>query len=187
VLATACAQLAAWSGDGRAGELQVAVNVSARQFRQADFVDQLHGLLQRSGADPTRLKLELTESLVLDNVADTIARMNAIKQLGVTFSMDDFGTGYSSLSYLTRLPLDQLKIDRAFVSRLPDNQSDAVIAQTIVTMGRSLGLTVIAEGVETAAQCEFLDRHGCHGYQGFMFGRPVPVDEFRRSLRDAAD
>jgi len=187
VLATACAQLAAWRGDARAGELQVAVNVSARQFRQADFVDQLQALLQRSGADPTRLKLELTESLVLDNVADTIARMNAIKQLGVSFSMDDFGTGYSSLSYLTRLPLDQLKIDRAFVSRLPDNQSDAIIAQTIVTMGRSLGLKVIAEGVETAAQCEFLDRHGCHGYQGFMFGRPVPVDEFTRLLPPAPD
>jgi EAL domain-containing protein (putative c-di-GMP-specific phosphodiesterase class I) len=154
----------------------VAVNVSARQFRQADFVDQLRELLERSGADPTRLKLELTESLVLDNVADTIARMNAIKLLGVTFSMDDFGTGYSSLSYLTRLPLDQLKIDRAFVSRLPDNQSDAVIAQTIVTMGRSLGLKVIAEGVENEAQRQFLDRHGCHGYQGFLFGRPLPVE-----------
>jgi EAL domain-containing protein (putative c-di-GMP-specific phosphodiesterase class I) len=99
--------------------------------------------------------------------------------------MDDFGTGYSSLSYLTRLPLDQLKIDRAFVSRLPDNQSDAIIAQTIVTMGRSLGLKVIAEGVETPAQCEFLDRHGCHGYQGFMFGRPAPVDEFTLLLGHA--
>ncbi|HCV12839.1 MAG TPA: hypothetical protein DGC76_03925 [Candidatus Accumulibacter sp.] len=187
VLATACAQLAAWNDERRVRELQVAVNVSARQFRQADFVDQLHEVLQRSGADPTRLKLELTESLVLDNVADTIARMNAIKQLGVSFSMDDFGTGYSSLSYLTRLPLDQLKIDRAFVSRLPDNQSDAIIAQTIVTMGRSLGLKVIAEGVETAAQCEFLERHGCHGYQGFMFGRPMPAGAFEQLLRDAPD
>jgi EAL domain-containing protein (putative c-di-GMP-specific phosphodiesterase class I) len=135
VLETACAQLQAWSVEARTCDLQVAVNVSARQFRQADFVDQLRKLIERSGADPLRLKLELTESLVLDNVADTIAKMNAIKQFGVSFSMDDFGTGYSSLSYLTRLPLDQLKIDRAFVSRLPDNQSDAVIAQTIVTMG----------------------------------------------------
>jgi diguanylate cyclase (GGDEF)-like protein/PAS domain S-box-containing protein len=182
VLETACDQLKAWSVDARTRDLQVAVNVSARQFRQADFIEQLHELLERSGADPTRLKLELTESLVLHNVTDTIAKMNAIKLLGVTFSMDDFGTGYSSLSYLTRLPLDQLKIDRAFVSRLPDNQSDAVIAQTIVTMGRSLGLTVIAEGVESEAQRQFLDGHGCHGYQGFLFGRPLPVEAFEQLL-----
>ena len=183
VLETACAQIKVWSDDARTSQLQVAVNVSARQFRQADFVDQLRELLARSGAEPARLKLELTESLVLDNVADTIARMNAIKRLGVTFSMDDFGTGYSSLSYLTRLPLDQLKIDRAFVSRLPDTQSDAVIAQTIVTMGRSLGLKVIAEGVENEAQRQFLARHGCHGYQGYLFGRPLPVKAFEQLLR----
>jgi diguanylate cyclase (GGDEF)-like protein len=187
VLETACDQLKAWSVDARTRDLQVAVNVSARQFRQADFIEQLHELLEHSGADPTRLKLELTESLVLDNVTDTIAKMNAIKLLGVTFSMDDFGTGYSSLSYLTRLPLDQLKIDRAFVSRLPDNQSDAVIAQTIVTMGRSLGLTVIAEGVESEAQRQFLDGHGCHGYQGFLFGRPLPVEAFEQLLPSGAD
>jgi diguanylate cyclase (GGDEF)-like protein/PAS domain S-box-containing protein len=186
VLETACDQLKAWSVDARTRELQVAVNVSARQFRQADFIEQLHELLEGSGADPTRLKLELTESLVLDNVTDTIAKMNAIKLLGVTFSMDDFGTGYSSLSYLTRLPLDQLKIDRAFVSRLPDNQSDAVIAQTIVTMGRSLGLKVIAEGVESEAQRQFLDAHGCHGYQGFLFGRPLPVEAFEQLLQSGS-
>jgi diguanylate cyclase (GGDEF)-like protein/PAS domain S-box-containing protein len=184
VLETACAQITAWATDARTRELQVAVNVSARQFRQADFVDQLRELLERSGAEPTRLKLELTESLVLDNVADTIAKMHAIKLLGVSFSMDDFGTGYSSLSYLTRLPLDQLKIDRAFVRRLPDNQSDAVIAQTIVTMGRSLGLKVIAEGVENEAQRQFLANHGCHGYQGFLFSRPLPVEAFEQFLRE---
>jgi diguanylate cyclase (GGDEF)-like protein/PAS domain S-box-containing protein len=184
VLETACAQIKAWATDARTRELQVAVNVSARQFRQADFVDQLRDLLERSGAEPTRLKLELTESLVLDNVVDTIGKMNAIKLLGVSFSMDDFGTGYSSLSYLTRLPLDQLKIDRAFVRRLPDNQSDAVIAQTIVTMGCSLGLKVIAEGVENEAQRQFLARHGCHGYQGFLFSRPLPVEAFEQFLRE---
>ncbi|EXI81832.1 MAG: Bacteriophytochrome cph2 [Candidatus Accumulibacter sp. BA-94] len=161
----------------------MAVNVSARQFRQADFVDQLAAILRHSGAEPTRLKLELTESLVLDNVADTITKMNAIKRLGVTFSMDDFGTGYSSLSYLTRLPLDQIKIDRAFVNRLPDNQSDAVIAQTIVTMGRSLGLKVVAEGVENEAQYRFLDSHGCDGYQGYLFSRPLASDDFARFLK----
>ncbi|MEF8702326.1 MAG: EAL domain-containing protein [Candidatus Accumulibacter sp. UW26] len=182
VLETACAQLVQWAAQAPTRELQIAVNVSARQFRQTDFVDQLRQLLQRSGAPPTQLKLELTESLVLDNVSDTIAKMNAIRLIGVTFSLDDFGTGYSSLSYLTRLPLDQIKIDRAFVNRLPDNQSDAVIAQTIVTMGRSLGLKVIAEGVESEAQHQFLDRHGCHGYQGFLFSRPLPIAAFEELL-----
>ena len=166
-------------------ELQVAVNVSARQFRQVDFVEQVRKVVTRSGIDPTRLKLELTESLVLDNVEDTIEKMSAIKLLGVLFSMDDFGTGYSSLSYLTRLPLDQLKIDRAFVTQLPDNKSDAIIAQTIVTMGRSLGLNVIAEGVETEAQQEFLETHGCHASQGFLFSRPIPVDEFEQFLQQS--
>jgi diguanylate cyclase (GGDEF)-like protein/PAS domain S-box-containing protein len=185
VLETACAQLKLWSDDALTRELQVAVNVSARQFRQADFVEQVRRVVLSSGIDPTRLKLELTESLVLDNVEDTIEKMNAIKLLGVLFSMDDFGTGYSSLSYLTRLPLDQLKIDRAFVSQLPDNRSDAIIAQTIVTMGRSLGLNVIAEGVETEAQHAFLESHGCHAYQGFLFSRPVPVDEFEQFVQQS--
>jgi EAL domain-containing protein (putative c-di-GMP-specific phosphodiesterase class I) len=181
VLETACAQLKAWSVEARTRELQVAVNVSARQFRQADFVEQLRTVIERSGADPLRLKLELTESLVLDNVADTIAKMNAIKQLGVTFSMDDFGTGYSSLSYLTRLPLDQLKIDRAFVSRLPDNQSDAVIAQTIVTMGRSLGLKVIAEGVENEAQRQFLDAMAVTAIRVSLSVAPCPSKHLNSS------
>jgi len=183
VLETACAQLKAWSAEARTRALQLAVNVSPRQFRQADFVGQVQALLLRSEIDPTRLKLELTESLVLDNVTDTIEKMNAIKLLGVKFSMDDFGTGYSSLSYLTRLPLDQLKIDRSFVSQLPGNKSDAIIAQTIVTMGRSLGLDVIAEGVETEAQHVFLEGHGCHAYQGFLFSRPLPAAEFERFMQ----
>ncbi len=185
VLETACAQLKAWSADLQTRSLQLAVNVSPRQFRQADFVEQVQALLLRSGIDPALLKLELTESLVLDNVADTIEKMNAIKLLGVKFSMDDFGTGYSSLSYLTRLPLDQLKIDRSFVTQLPGNQSDAIIAQTIVTMGRSLGLNVIAEGVESEAQKAFLESHGCHAYQGFLFSRPLPVAEFTQFLRQS--
>ncbi|WP_300450874.1 PAS domain S-box protein [Accumulibacter sp.] len=186
VLTTACAQLKAWAGMAHTRELQIAVNVSARQFRQADFVEVLKQVLATSGAEPRRLKLELTESLVLDNVADTIAKMNAIKLLGVTFAMDDFGTGYSSLSYLTRLPVDQLKIDRAFVSRLPDNQSDAVIAQTIVTMGRSLGLKVVAEGVENEEQRRFLGSQGCHGYQGFLFSRPLTIEAFEAFLASSA-
>jgi len=182
VLATACAQLKAWSEDARTRDLQLAVNVSPREFRQADFVDQIREVMEASGANPKRLKLELTESLVLDNVEDTIRKMQTIKALGIAFSLDDFGTGYSSLSYLTRLPLDQLKIDRAFVLKLPDNTSDGIITQTIITMAAGLGLNAIAEGVETEAQREFLERHGCHAYQGYLFSRPLPLAEFERFL-----
>ena len=182
VLATACNQLVKWSSDARTRDLQLAVNVSPREFRQTDFVDQVREVLDVSGANPKRLKLELTESLVLDNVEDTIRKMQTIKKLGIAFSLDDFGTGYSSLSYLTRLPLDQLKIDRAFVLKLPDNTSDGIIAQTIITMAAGLGLNAIAEGVETEAQREFLERHGCHAYQGYLFSRPLPLAEFERFI-----
>ena len=178
VLETACQQIRRWADNEDTRHLQVAVNVSARQFRQPDFVDQVRDVLARTGATPASLKLELTESLVLDNVEETIQTMQEIKKLGVFFSMDDFGTGQSSLSYLTQLPLDQLKIDRAFVTKLPDSPSDAVIAQTIITMGRSLGLDVIAEGVETEAQCHFLDKNGCHAYQGYLFSKPLAADDF---------
>ena len=182
VLEAACIQLERWSHDAAARDLQLAVNVSARQFHQPDFVEQVQRVLERSGADPARLKLELTESLVLDNVKDTISKMRAIKLLGVSFSMDDFGTGYSSLAYLTRLPLDQLKIDRSFVLNLPGNRNDSIIVQTVITMGRSLGLNVIAEGVENEAQRVFLESYGCHAYQGFLFSRPLPLAEFEKFL-----
>jgi diguanylate cyclase (GGDEF)-like protein/PAS domain S-box-containing protein len=182
VLETACAQLAAWSVDERARELVLAVNVSARQFHQPDFVEQVTEALRLSGADPRRLKLELTESMVLDNVEDTIEKMQRLKALGISFSMDDFGTGYSSLSYLTRLPLDQIKIDRSFVLNLPSDTNDGIIARTIITMGRSLALEVIAEGVETTGQREFLERHGCHAYQGYLYGKPLPVADFETLL-----
>jgi diguanylate cyclase (GGDEF)-like protein/PAS domain S-box-containing protein len=178
VLATACAQLKAWSGDARLCSLQLAVNVSPREFRQSDFAEQVRRIIESSGANPARLKLELTESLVLDNVEDTILKMQTIKKLGIAFSLDDFGTGYSSLSYLTRLPLDQLKIDRSFVLKLPDNVSDGIVTQTIITMAAGLGLNAIAEGVETEVQREFLERHGCHAYQGYLFSRPLPLEEF---------
>lgn len=180
VLATACARLKAWSDDPRTRDLQLAVNISPREFRQADFVEQIRGVLADSGANPARLKLELTESLVLDNVEDTIRKMQAIRAMGIAFSLDDFGTGYSSLSYLTRLPLSQLKIDRAFVLNLPDNISDCIVTQTIIAMAAGLGLNVIAEGVETKAQREFLGRHGCHAYQGYLFSRPLPLADFER-------
>lgn len=182
VLETACAQLKTWAGDARTRDLRLAVNVSARQFRQDGFVDQVTRALANAEAPATRLKLELTESLVLDDVEDTIKKMQALQQLGVGFSMDDFGTGYSSLSYLTRLPLDQLKIDQSFVRNLPDNPNDAAVAQAIITLARSLELAVIAEGVETEAQRAFLDQHGCPTYQGYLFSRPVLLAQFEQLL-----
>ncbi len=142
----------------------------------------LENLLRESGADPARLKIELTESLVIDNVADSISRMLALQALGISFSMDDFGTGFSSLSYLKRLPLDQLKIDRSFVRDLAHDPNDAAIVQTIITMGRTLGLHVIAEGVESEAQLAFLAGHGCHAYQGYLFSRPLALPEFEELL-----
>jgi EAL domain-containing protein (putative c-di-GMP-specific phosphodiesterase class I) len=185
VLETACNLIKTWESESHTRELQLAVNVSPRQFRQADFVAQVQRVLNASGANPVRLKLELTESLVLDNIEDTIVKMSALKQLGIGFSMDDFGTGYSSLSYLTLLPLDQLKIDRSFVMNLPGNKRDEIIAQTIVTLGRGLGMNVIAEGVETKAQQEFLEAHGCHAFQGYLFSRPLPVQELNAYLARA--
>jgi diguanylate cyclase (GGDEF)-like protein len=174
VLRTACTHLAAWSTHLETAGLVLAVNVSARQFRQNDFVAQVLGALAAAGADPQRLELELTESLLLDDVENTIAKMNALKAEGVSFSLDDFGTGYSSLAYLKRLPLNQLKIDRSFVRDITTDSNDAVIARTIVALGQSLGLTVIAEGVETEAQREFLVANNCHAFQGYLFGRPEP-------------
>jgi len=178
VLEMACGQLKTWECNARTIELQLAVNVSARQFRQPDFVAQVRKILERSCANPARLKLELTESLVLEDVEDTIEKMLAIKQLGVSFSMDDFGTGYSSLSYLARLPLDQIKIDRSFVRNLPGKSNDETIARAIITLGQGLAMNVIAEGVETEAQRDFLEAHGCFAYQGFLFSRPLPLEEF---------
>ena len=182
VLETACAQLKAWATNDHARELMLAVNVSPRQFAAPDFAHQVRSVLAASGANPQRLKLELTESLALDNIEDTIEKMKLLKALGITFSMDDFGTGYSSLAYLTQLPLDELKIDRSFVLNLPDNSTDGIIARTIITMGRSLSLKVVAEGVETEQQREFLERHGCHAYQGYLYSRPLPQGRFEEFL-----
>ena len=182
VLQSACAQLKCWEHDPVTCDLQIAVNVSARQFQQADFVAQVQGVLKDNGVNPMRLKLELTESLVLDNIGDVIEKMNQIKQLGVSFSMDDFGTGYSSLAYLTHLPIDQLKIDKSFVENIPGKSSDEMIARTIISMGQGLGMSVIAEGVETELQRAFLERHGCHTYQGYLFSRPLSVEQLEAYL-----
>ncbi len=186
VLRSACEQLARWQGDVRRAHLCLSVNVSARQFRQADFVDQVVQEMARSKVRPQQLKLELTESLVLDNLNDTIAKMLQLRERGVQFSLDDFGTGYSSLSYLTRLPLHELKIDQSFVRNLGLRPTDDVIVQTIIGMASTLGLDVIAEGVETEQQKNFLARHGCHLYQGYLLGRPMPVAELEAMVLRAA-
>ena len=182
VLRTACAQLAEWARYAPRADLQMAVNVSALQFRQDDFVDQVRAALETTGANPRLLKLELTESLVLDNVQDTIEKMRELKALGLRFSMDDFGTGQSSLTYLTRLPLDQLKIDQSFIRNLGKHAADAVMVQTIIGMAETLDLEVIAEGVETDEQREFLAAHGCQLFQGFLFARPLPASDLETLL-----
>jgi EAL domain-containing protein (putative c-di-GMP-specific phosphodiesterase class I) len=184
VLSTACKRLAQWGEQPHTAGLAIAINVSARQFRHPDFVSQVLSALADAGADPHRLKIELTESLLLDDIEATVAKMTTLKAAGVSFSLDDFGTGYSSLAYLKRLPLDQLKIDRSFVRDVLTDPNDAVIARTIVALGQSLGLSVIAEGVETEAQRAFLAAHNCQGYQGYLFGRPQaedPVPEVARA------
>ncbi len=182
VLETACAQLASWQADAHFNQLTIAVNVSARQFREAAFVSQVRDALNNSGIRPEILKLELTESLVLDNVENTISKMQELKTLGVKFSMDDFGTGYSSLSYLSRLPMDQLKIDQSFVRDITTDRGDAAIVQTIIAMAKALDLHVIAEGVETQEQRDFLELRGCQAYQGYFFARPVPVRELELNI-----
>ena len=178
VMQTACAQLKIWSDSHLTRELQIAVNVSASQFRQSNFVETLCDVLQNSGANPALLKLELTEGVVLHNIEEMINRMTEIKALGVTFSLDDFGTGFSSLSYLKRLPLDQVKIDQSFVRDISIDPNDAAIVHAIIAMTRSLGMESIAEGVETTEQLGFLRNSGCTNYQGYLFGKPMPVLEW---------
>jgi diguanylate cyclase (GGDEF)-like protein/PAS domain S-box-containing protein len=185
VLETACGQLASWSDRSELAHLTLSVNVSAHQFRQSDFASQVLAVLATTGADPQRLKLELTESLLVHDIEEVIEKMFILRAKGVGFSLDDFGTGYSSLSYLKRLPLDQLKIDRSFVRDILVNPSDAAIARTIVTLAESLGLNAVAEGVETKAQQDFLASAGCHAYQGYLFSRPLPLNEFEKFARSA--
>ncbi len=174
ILRTACMQLAAWARAPARRHLTMAVNVSAGQFQQDDFVQQVREVLAETGAPAGQLKIELTESLMLHQIEDVIARMKALRAVGVRFSLDDFGTGFSSLAYLKRLPLQQLKIDQGFVRDILQDPNDAAIAQTVIALGHSLGLEVIAEGVETAAQRDALAAWGCHLYQGYLFSQPLP-------------
>jgi EAL domain-containing protein (putative c-di-GMP-specific phosphodiesterase class I) len=183
VLETACAQIKDWQNDDLASNLDLAVNVSAKQFRQTDFVDQVKAAIQRHVIEPKLLKLELTEGLLLENVQEAIATMNELKKVGIQFSIDDFGAGYSSLQYLKRLPLNQLKIDRSFVRDIVTDGSDKAIVRTIIGIAQSLDLDVIAEGVETQEQRKILLESGCAKYQGYLFSKPLPIEQLDALLR----
>ena len=187
VLEVACKQIVAWAKQPQSAQLSIAVNISARQFCQPDFVEQVLTVLDQTGANPRNLELELTESLLAENVDAIIYKMKELKSHGLRFSLDDFGTGYSSLTYLKRLPLNQLKIDRSFISDIESDESSAAIAQTIISLSRAMGMPVIAEGVETVQQREFLTHLGCHRFQGYLFGRPLPLDEFESQWFSAAE
>jgi diguanylate cyclase (GGDEF)-like protein/PAS domain S-box-containing protein len=182
VLETACAQLAVWAGREQTAHLTLAVNISALQFRQSGFVATVLSALERSGANPNHLKLELTESMLVENFEEVIAKMTELKGHGLNFSLDDFGTGYSSLAYLKRLPLSLLKIDRAFVRDMLVDATSGAIAQTIISLGRAMGLSVIAEGVENEEQRGFLAGLGCHTFQGFLYSPPLPLQQFEALL-----
>jgi diguanylate cyclase (GGDEF)-like protein len=182
VLETACRQLAAWEKRPESAQLSIAVNISARQLRQPEFVEKVLSTLEQTGADPQHLELELTESMLVENIEEVIEKMTELKLRGVKFSLDDFGTGYSSLSYLRRLPLDRLKIDRAFVQDILADSCGGAIAQAIVSLSRAMGLPVMAEGVESEEQLEYLTSLGCHIYQGYLFSRPVPLEAFEKLL-----
>jgi len=186
VLESACAQLSVWQQNALTRDLVLAVNVSAKQFRQLDFVAQVQANVQRYAIDPMLLKIEITESMLLEDIDDIIVTMHALKVIGIRFSLDDFGTGYSSLQYLKKLPLDQLKVDQSFVRDIVTDNSDKAIVRTIITMAHNLNLDVIAEGVETEEQRQFLMSNGCVHYQGYLFSKPVPLAEFESLLRETA-
>lgn len=182
VLNAACMQLAAWASQANMVHFNLAVNISIKQFQQANFVSKIIDTVVRTGANPKLLTLELTETLFLEDKADAMQKMQALKDYGFNFSLDDFGTGYSSLSYLKSLPFDVLKIDRTFIAEMPGNQVSNDIVRTIILMGQTLDLRVVAEGVESKEQLQYLKAMGCHHYQGFLFSRPMPLDDFMASI-----
>ena len=186
VLEKACAQIKAWENASRTNRLCLSINVSARQFHQPDFVERVRQIILESAINPALIKFELTESLVLNNINDSIIKMKALKEIGVHFSMDDFGTGYSSLAYMTQLPLGQVKIDQTFVQNIFKKSTDAVLVQAIIGIAGNLGMEVVAEGVETEAQYDFLKQHGCAIFQGNLFSKPVPVEEFEEKVEEFA-
>ena len=178
VLDTACTQIAAWANRKEGAHLKIAVNISAREFRQPKFVDHVLMSLDKAGANPANLKLELSEKMFIENVEDIIAKMTKLKAHGVTFSLEDFGTSYSSMTYLKRLPLDQIKIDRSFVGEILVDPISSAVAQAIISFAKAMGLSVIAEGVETEEQRAYLAQIGCHSFQGYLFSHPLPLGEF---------
>jgi EAL domain-containing protein (putative c-di-GMP-specific phosphodiesterase class I) len=182
VVNAACLQLKAWQNMPLASALVLAVNVSAKQFHQQDFVEQVQTAIERHNINPTLLKLELTESMLLHDIDSIILKMGVLRDIGVRFSLDDFGTGYSSLQYLKKLPLTQLKIDQSFVRDITLDASDRAIVRTIIVMAESLGINVIAEGVETIEQRQYLFDNGCFYYQGYLFSKPLPIDSFEALL-----
>lgn len=186
VLRQACAQLGRWSEQTECQHLRMAVNISQLQFRQTDFVAQVLDAIDAQRIDPRRLELELTESMLAEDMPDIIAKMSAIRRRGVTFSLDDFGTGYSSLAYLKRMPLNQLKIDQSFVRDVLTDPSDASIVRTVISLGHELGLTVIAEGVETEDQRQFLLDSGCKLFQGYLFSPAMPIGAFNAYVQTTA-
>jgi len=182
VLEKACAQLLAWQSHPATAALVLAVNVSAKQFHQSSFVDDIKAMVARYGIKPAQLKLELTESMLIDQVESIIAKMSTLKDLGIQFSLDDFGTGYSSLQHLKRLPINQIKIDQSFVRNIETDNDDKSIVRTIIAMATSMKLSIIAEGVETEQQAGLLFRKGCLEFQGYLFGKPMPIEQFNATL-----
>jgi EAL domain-containing protein (putative c-di-GMP-specific phosphodiesterase class I) len=183
VLESVCAQISLWQQEPALRELVIAVNVSPRQFRRTDFTTELKHILDQYAINPKQLKLELTENILVDDIQSIVDMMTTLKQFGIQFSLDDFGTGYSSLQYLKRLPLDQLKIDQSFVRDVGSDPNDRAIVRTIIAMAHSLDLSVIAEGVETEQQRELLELYGCLNFQGYLFGKPMPVEHFEDIVR----
>jgi EAL domain-containing protein (putative c-di-GMP-specific phosphodiesterase class I) len=183
VLDTACAQLKVWEQDSKKNQFKLSVNISAKQFHQPNFVQQVESTIGRHRINTSLLNLELTESMLLGDTEDTITCMNHFKKLGVNFELDDFGTGYSSLQYLKKLPLYQLKIDQSFVRDLIEDANDRAVVTTIITLAHSLGLKVLAEGVETIEQLQFLRDSDCDHYQGYYFSQPLPIEEFEDLLK----
>jgi EAL domain-containing protein (putative c-di-GMP-specific phosphodiesterase class I) len=185
-LETACHQLMRWSNQPALVAVSLSVNVSAQQFRQPDFVSQVKEILRHTGAPSKALKLELTESLLVHDIEDIVVKMRQLRDFGVGFSLDDFGTGFSSLNYLKRLPLDQLKIDQSFVRDVLTDPNGAAIARTVIALGKSMGLAVIAEGVETEGQRGFLVKNDCHIFQGYLFSKPLPAPLFLEFANNVA-
>ena len=179
---SACVQAAAWLREGLP-RMHMAVNLSPRQFKDPDLVDHLSRVFSETGMPPELLEIEITESMMMTDVEGAVAKLSAIRELGVRLAIDDFGTGYSSLAQLKRFPIDTLKVDRSFIRDIPDDAGNNAITEAIIALGRSLGVTVVAEGVETSAQQAFLRTRACHEMQGYIFSKPVPADEFEKLLR----